>query len=91
MASIVIRDLDENTILRLDALAKDKNMSREKFLRQALYNLSVAGEVAAVENKYSNIMNQLLEMLQVTTNCLERNSDVLENFELREGDYESRY
>ena len=83
MASLVIRDLDEHTISRIDQLAKDKNMSREKFLRNVLRNISIAGEIADIENKYLNMMDQVLEMLQITTSIAERNTDVIEKLEQR--------
>lgn len=83
MASLVIRDLDEHTISRIDQLAKDKNLSREKFLRNVLRNISIAGEISDIENKYLNMMDQVLEMLQITTSIVERNTDVMEKLEQR--------
>lgn len=92
MGSIVIRDLDESTISRIDALAKDKKMSRERFLRNVLRNISVAGDVKDVENKYTNIVEQLVEMLQTTASILERNTDIMERLEQNmEEEHESRY
>lgn len=81
MASLVIRDLDEQTISRIEQLAKDKNMSRERFLRNVLRNISIAGEVSNVENKYLNMMDQVLEMLQITNSIVDRNTDVMEKLE----------
>lgn len=81
MASLVIRELDEYTVSRIEQLAKEKNMSREKFLRNVLRNISIAGEMAELENKYINMLDQVLEMLQVTTSVLERNTEVMTELE----------
>lgn len=83
MASLVIRELDEYTVSRIEQLAKEKNMSREKFLRNVLRNISIAGEMAELENKYINMLDQVLEMLQVTTSVLERNTEVMTELEQR--------
>lgn len=83
MASLVIRELDEYTVSRIEQLAKEKNMSREKFLRNVLRNISIAGEMAELENKYINMLEQVLEMLQVTTSVLERNTEVMTELEQR--------
>lgn len=83
MASLVIRELDEYTVSRIEQLAKEKNMSREKFLRNVLRNISIAGEMVELENKYINMLDQVLEMLQVTTSVLERNTEVMTELEQR--------
>lgn len=59
---IKIRGLDLDVIARLDQMAKDRNMSREKFLRNVLTNLSIQKELNDQKEQYSMLMKQVIDI-----------------------------
>lgn len=59
---IKIRGLDLDVIARLDQMAKDRNMSREKFLRNVLTNLSIQKEINDQKEQYSMLMKQVIDI-----------------------------
>ena len=59
---IKIRGLDLDVIARLDQMAKDRNMSREKFLRNVLTNLSIQKEMNDQKEQYQMLMKQIIDI-----------------------------
>ena len=59
---IKIRGLDLDVITRLDQMAKDRNMSREKFLRNVLTNLSIQKEINDQKEQYQMLMKQVIDI-----------------------------
>ena len=59
---IKIRGLDLDVIARLDQMAKDRNMSREKFLRNVLTNLSIQKEINDQKEQYQMLMKQIIDI-----------------------------
>ena len=59
---IKIRGLDLDVIARLDQMAKDRNMSREKFLRNVLTNLSIQKEINDQKEQYQMLMKQVIDI-----------------------------
>ena len=49
MANILIRNVDESVALRLNELAKKKNMSREAYIRDLFNSVSVSGELRELD------------------------------------------
>lgn len=72
MACISIRNIDKAVVVKLDEMAKKKNMSREEYLRQHLETLATSGEIKELENKYESLVTNVLEVVKLNTEVLDR-------------------
>ncbi|WP_287971337.1 hypothetical protein [Blautia sp.] len=88
MGYIQVRNMPEETICRLDTMAKKKGMSREQFLRERIKAITLETELKNQEDRFSGLVNLLVERLeennqvmQEMVDCLERLEDYLEGRE----------
>ena len=78
MANILIRNVDESVALRLNALAKKKNMSREAYIRDLFNSVSVSGELRELDFKYANLVELLSDQAKMLSDIIDRNTYVIE-------------
>lgn len=75
---ILIRNVDAGSVAKIDELATKKNMSRNAYLKTYIETLSVLNELKDQENKYSNLVNTMLEVIQQNTSELKLIKSLLE-------------
>lgn len=78
MATILIRQVDDNIALKLDEMAKKRGKSREEFLRIYLKNLTLENELKNVENKYTSLVEMLADQLKLQNDVIEKNSYLMD-------------
>ena len=78
MANILIRNVDESVALRLNELAKKKNMSREGYIRDLFNSVSVSGELRELDFKYANLVELLSDQAKMLSDIIDRNTYVIE-------------
>ena len=64
---IKIRGVSDATLLKLDELSASKNMSRNKYLKIILENLSIMEELKDLEEKYSSLVKSTTEIIKENT------------------------
>lgn len=72
LADIIIRNLDKDTILRLDKLARKKSMSREQYLRTQLELLSYSPALKEQEERYTRLVKEVCDFIAYQTECMEK-------------------
>ena len=77
--SIQVRNIDEYTFNKLNEKA---GMTREGYLRKMLSNYALSEEIKKVEDKYTTLVKNLVEYIQMQGEIIEQNTVVLE--ELKE-------
>lgn len=70
MNEIKIRNLDDSVVVQLDRMARKHHMSRNKYLRGILMNHVIAGERKELEEKYRNLVNAVLEVVQYNSEVM---------------------
>lgn len=70
--NILINDLDEKTIIALDQEAKEKRISRNELIRHLLKNHINIPELAEMENKYIEILDKCLLVIERNSNLIEK-------------------
>lgn len=75
---IKIRDLDPVVVKKIDELAKKKRMSRNEYLKQHLSGFAMTDEMEKLENKYTDLVNKLSELVQQSNDALLFNNQILE-------------
>ncbi|MCC0732159.1 MULTISPECIES: hypothetical protein [unclassified Clostridioides] len=75
LKSLKIRDIPEETIIKLDEISRKQNLSREEFLRRNLKTISMADEIYEVESKYKLLMDKVLGILNLNTIVLKKFMD----------------
>ena len=75
---IKVRDVDPVAIAKIDDLAKKKGISRNEYLKKQIDKFAVMKEVEEIENKYSNLVNTLVDRLEQSNDIIHENSKVLE-------------
>lgn len=68
-----IRNIDEYTFNKITEMAEQAGMKREAYLRQLLQNVAISGQVKAVEDKYSSLVETLSEYIQMQGEIIEQN------------------
>lgn len=63
---IKVRDLDVLTVRKLDALAKEKEMSRESFLREQLNRLANEDLQRIEQKRFENILKKNHDILEAS-------------------------
>ena len=78
--SIQVRNIDEYTFNKLNEMAEKAGMTREGYLM--LSNYALSEEIKRVEDKYTTLVKNLVEYIQMQGEIIEQNTVVLE--ELKE-------
>ena len=82
MSNLLIRDLDDDVLLRLTKMAKAKGVSRSEFLREQLTLLAEFPELLEKDEKYEKLFNRMLPIQEKTIAMLERNHEDLRKTEM---------
>ena len=76
---IKVRNVDPVAIKKIDELAKAKGISRNEYLKKYISQIAAMKEMKAVENKYSNLVNAVVDRLEQANDVIRENSMLLEN------------
>ncbi len=71
MGEVKIRNLDDEIIHKLNQLARQHKMSRNKYLTHLLRNFAIQEEKQEMEEKYAGLVNLMVDVV-------ERNTEVME-------------
>lgn len=75
---IKVRDVDAAVVAKIDELARKKGISRSKYIRSELEKIALAEDVVAVEDKYTNLINVLVDRIQQAGEAIDINTAVIE-------------
>lgn len=75
--NISIRDIDPVAIKKIDELAKKKGISRNEYLKKQISKIAVMKETEEVENRYSNLVNAVVDRLEQSNDVIRENSVLL--------------
>ena len=76
---IKVRNVDPVAIKKIDELAKAKGISRNEYLKKYISQIAAMKEMKEVENKYSNLVNAVVDRLEQANVVIRENSMLLEN------------
>ena len=76
---IKVRNVDPVAIKKIDELAKAKGISRNEYLKKYISQIDAMKEMKEVENKYSNLVNAVVDRLEQANDVIRENSMLLEN------------
>lgn len=76
---IKVRNVDPVAIKKIDELAKAKGISRNEYLKKYISQIAAMKEMKEVENKYSNLVNEVVDRLEQANDVIRENSMLLEN------------
>ena len=76
---IKVRNVDPVAIKKIDELAKAKGISRNEYLKKYISQIAAMKEMKEVENKYSNLVNAVVDRLEQANDVIRENSILLEN------------
>lgn len=71
--SIQVRNIDEYTFNKLNEMAEKAGMTREGYLRKMLSNYALSEEIKRVEDKYTTLVKNLVEYIQMQGEIIEQN------------------
>lgn len=72
MRTIYIRNVDESVVVKLDALAHQKNLSRNKLVNIILETYVLSDRIKETENNYSELVNIMATAIENNTTTLKR-------------------
>ena len=75
--NISVRDIDPVAIKKIDELAKKKGISRNEYLKNQISKIAVMKEAEEVEDKYSNLVNVIVDRLEQSNDVIRENSVLL--------------
>ena len=75
---IKVRNVDPVAIKKIDELAKAKGISRNEYLKKYISQIAAMKEMKEVENKYSNLVNAVVDRLEQANDVIRENSMLLE-------------
>ena len=76
---IKVRNVDPVAIKKIDELVKAKGISRNEYLKKYISQIAAMKEMKEVENKYSNLVNAVVDRLEQANDVIRENSMLLEN------------
>lgn len=77
MADLLIRDLSNEAVTRLNSFAKEKGVSRNEFIRDHLETLSFSDELRKFEADYKLTVDKILRVININTRVLSAISEEL--------------
>lgn len=69
---ITIRNVDDSIVAKLNSLAEKHHMSREAYLRKQLESMAVIGQLKELDEKYSVLVKNLVDIIQQNTLVMEK-------------------
>lgn len=76
--NISVRDIDPVAIKKIDEQAKKKGISRNEYLKKYISSIAVIKETEDIENKYTNLVNAVVDRLEQANDVIKENSLMLE-------------
>lgn len=67
---IKIRDIDSHIVDKIDKLAKEKNISRNEFLKQKIDEFALEKEANELEYNYQKLQKEIVENIRLHTEAL---------------------
>ena len=62
-----IRNVDMSAVARIDELATEKGMSRNKYLKFYIEQLSILTDLKEMESKYSRLVEGIIGAVEINT------------------------
>lgn len=72
MKTIYIRNVDESVVAKIDALAAQKHLSRNKLVNIILESYALSDRIKETENNYSELVNIMAAAIENNTTILKR-------------------
>lgn len=66
-----IRNVDSMVLARLDQLAKEKNMSRNQYVKQCLEVFSIQDFLTESQSKYENLVVAMMNQIEANNSLLQ--------------------
>lgn len=70
---ILVRNVSEGDILKLDDLARENNLSRNEFVKRLISSAVCSPEMKALDDKYEKLVDKALAAVKDGRQVLERN------------------
>ena len=83
--NLILRDIDSHIVDKIDKLAKEKNISRNEFLKQKIDEFAFEKEANELEYNYQKLQKEIVENIRLHTEAL---SNFTDNFII---DFEDAY
>lgn len=64
MATVIIRNLPDSDVLKLDEMAASRRISREELLRKSIQQMVAYNDVKYVEDRYTHLVETMLDRLE---------------------------
>lgn len=78
MSDVKIRNLEPYVLSKLTEEAKKKKISREEYMRILLTQAALMPEVKSIDEKYQNLVHELMGRLKYQNDILERAIEIIE-------------
>lgn len=87
MGRLDVREIDDSILVRLDEMARKRNLSRSDFVRKVLTDMALFGEIRAVEDKYENLVLLVAETVEQSREELRELKETIERFIIHEENF----
>ena len=87
MGRLDVREIDDSILVRLDEMARKRNLSRSDFVRKVLTDMALFGEIRAVEDKYENLVLLVAETVEQNREELRELKETIERFIIHEENF----
>lgn len=67
---VIVRDIKEGSVRKLDKMAKQKGLSRQQFLQGCMETLAEVGSIEESESRYKDLINQIVVVMKENTKVL---------------------
>lgn len=75
--NILLRDIPESDILRLDEMAREGHMSRTEFIKGLIHSAARTSEMKDMDDKYEKLVEIMLAEIKEGRQLIEQNTEVL--------------
>ena len=75
--NILLRDIPESDILRLDEMARAGHMSRNEFIKRLIHSVARTSEMKDMDDKYEKLVEIMLAEIKEGRQLIEKNSEVM--------------
>lgn len=84
MASILIRNLSDSDVLKLDEMAAKKKISREELLRKFIKQIVLNNEITNAEDRYRNLVEVVIDRLEENNQLMVQLEEAVKNVLMEE-------
>lgn len=67
---VKVRELEETIVKKIDQMAKQKDLSRQEFLKKYIEKIAIEGEETRYERDYKEMLEKVLYVLQENTELM---------------------